>query len=104
MLRLFGVSLAFLWRLSRRCEVYAERLALALIGGNGDAKDTLGGHRMTAGVMFGEEVTGASPCALIEGYGMGVVLSTEGRLKMGELDALWFLRVLLGFGDLPNHA
>jgi len=50
-----------------------------------------------------EKATGAMPLTMIECCGMYVIFTLELCLKTGELDALWFFRVTLGFGNLADH-
>src|SRR6185312_16285856 len=59
---------------------------------------------MTARAVVGEEVAVAVPRALVEADGMGVVLATEGRLELAELDAVRLLGILLGLRDFADHA
>ncbi len=71
---------------------------------DGDAKDALRRERMTARAMIGEEVAVATPFPLMEADGVGVVFATDGRFELAELDPVWLLGILLGFGDFADHA
>src|SRR5690242_17240054 len=93
-----------IWRASGSIGAHLERFALALLRWDGDAQHALNRHGVAAGAPIGEETAGAVPLAVVEGCRMGIVLSSESRRELGELDALWFLRVLLGLRDLPDHA
>src|SRR5262249_42926773 len=91
-------------RHARVCKMEGKRLALALLGRNHDAKDPFGGHSVTARMPVGEEVTAAVPGASIERDCMTVIFALESCLKSCELDALGLFRILLCFGNLPDHA
>ena len=87
-----------------RVSGHSKRLILSLLCRDGDAEDALDGHCMAAGSPVGEEAAGTFPCAGIEARRMGIVLTSESRFKARKLNAFRFLCVLLGFGDLPDHA
>jgi len=81
-----------------------QRLTLTVLSRNHHAKHALGGHGVAASIPIREEVAGAIPSALIERDGMAIVLTSERCFKFCELDALGLFRILLCFGNLPDHA
>src|SRR5690242_20493715 len=81
-----------------------QGLTLALVNRNHHAEDPFSGHGMATGSPIREEMARAVPGAVIEGNGVRIVLTSESRLKFRELNALWLLGILLGLGDLSDHA
>ncbi len=80
-----------------------DRLALAMGSGDGDTKHTLDSHCMTTGPPIGEEAARTMPFPFMEGCDVGVILTTEGRFKVIELNALWLFCVALRLRNFADH-
>jgi hypothetical protein len=59
---------------------------------------------VAAGTPIRKESAGAMPFATFQASCVCIVLSAESCLELAKLNAFRFLCVLLGFGNLSNHA
>lgn len=81
-----------------------DRFPLALGSWDGHAEDTLYRHGMATRSPIGEEAAGAVPIPLMESRGVGIILASEGRFKVVELNAIWLFRVALRLRNFADHA
>jgi hypothetical protein len=91
-------------KVQSRRKTQVEGLTLTLIGWYHDTEHTLDSHRVATGTPISEESAGAMPFAAFQACRMCIVLSAESCLELAKLNTFRFLCVLLGFGNLSDHA
>ena len=81
-----------------------EGFTLALTRWYHNTEHTLNRHGMAAGTPVREEPAGAMPFSAFQAGSVCIVLSAESCLELAKLDAFRLLCILLGFGNLSDHA
>jgi hypothetical protein len=80
-----------------------KRLTLAEFGGNGNAQNTLDGHRVGAKAIITEGMATAVPLPVVERDGVGVIIATYGDGEILELDARRIFSIEFGFSDFADQ-